>query len=78
MGLNDFSTSSDSENNNIEDNDKESQTKANQSSGESSNANQCPECETEGEETEHWYYRCTTPSDECSVITFIKPRENTQ
>jgi len=33
----------------------------------------CPECGNKGEETEQWYYRCTSPSDECSVITFIKP-----
>lgn len=33
----------------------------------------CPRCETKGEETEHWYYRCTTHSDKCPVITFIAP-----
>ena len=31
----------------------------------------CPECETKGEETEHWYLRCTTPKNKCSVLTFI-------
>lgn len=37
----------------------------------------CPTCETEGEETERWYNRCTTPSDECSVVTFhpVEPRD---
>jgi len=34
----------------------------------------CPSCKTEGEDTEHWYYRCTTPSNECPVVTFLKPK----
>ena len=38
---------------------------------------ECPSCGKEGEETEYWYNRCTTPSDECDVLIFIpvEPRE---
>jgi hypothetical protein len=36
----------------------------------------CPSCGEKGEETDHWYYRCNTPRDECSIITFIRPHED--
>jgi len=47
----------------------------NETNGEDKKASDgyCPRCETKGEETEYWYYRCTTPSKECPVITFIVP-----
>lgn len=31
----------------------------------------CPECEKEGEKSQYYYWRCTTPSSECRVMTYI-------
>lgn len=33
----------------------------------------CPSCGEEGEEV-HGYFRCTTDSDSCSVVTFLKSK----
>lgn len=34
----------------------------------------CPSCGEKGEETEHWYYRCPQDLEDCSIITFVMPR----
>lgn len=31
----------------------------------------CPNCGNEGEDTGRWYWRCTTPNEECGVHTYI-------
>lgn len=34
-------------------------------------AEPCPSCKQPGEETGHWYWRCTTDSEECNVVSFV-------
>lgn len=31
----------------------------------------CPSCGEVGEETGHYYWRCSSPQDECDVTTYI-------
>lgn len=76
MGLEDFATDSGNNQNtqnntpNIPEEAKTGENKTSQGSN-----RYCPQCGSEGEETDQYYYRCTLPLDECSIITFIRPRE---
>lgn len=33
--------------------------------------NLCPGCGEQGEQTEQWYWRCTTSRSRCDVLTYI-------
>jgi len=35
----------------------------------------CPDCGYEGEHIRGMEWRCTTPPDECDVLTFYKPEK---
>jgi len=80
MGLDEFVTGEVESKDNDEEDEEETRNLTNRiqnnSTTQDTTVGRCPSCGEKGEKTEHWYYRCKTPSEECSIITFIRPREN--